>query len=113
MGACREFPVEAAFLEEGPVKSLSLLLLLAVPASALAAAQAPDDRSVKQERKICKPQYDTWSRIVRARICRSPGEWSSQREQAKTDEQAIVNLPFDHAYKAQLGNGSDELKRPK
>jgi hypothetical protein len=101
------------FLKEGPVKTFSLLLLLAVPASALAAAQPPDDKSVKQERTVCKPQYDTWSRIVRARICRKAGEWSAQREQARTDEQAIVNLPFDHAYKAQLGNGAAELKGPK
>lgn len=94
------------------MKIFPLLLLVAVPASSLAAAQPVDNRSVKQERKVCRAQADTWSRIVRSRICRTPGEWSSQREQAKTHEQAISNLPFDHSYKAQLGNG-EGLKGPR
>ena len=106
MGAHRKDPVAVTFPEEGPVKSFPLLLLLAVPASALAAAQLADDnKSKKQERKICKNQSDTHSRIIRARICRTAAEWSVQREQA------ITNLPFDHSYKAQIGNGDGLLTR--
>ncbi len=88
------------------MKAFSWLLLLAVPASALAAQTVDDNKRPKQERKICKSQSDTHSRITRARICRTATEWSVERGQVHID------VPFDHSYKAQFGNG-EGLAGPK
>ena len=87
------------------MKAFSWLLLLAMP-TALAAQTADENTRPKQERKVCKNQTDTHSRIARARICRTAAEWSAQRGQG------YIEVPFDHSYKAQLGNG-EGLKGPK
>lgn len=90
------------------MKSFPLLLLLAVPASTLAAAQAPDvnnNKNKKQERIVCKNESQTYSRIGKTRVCRTVAEWGVQ------SEQAVAELPSNHSYKAQIGNG-DVLKGP-
>ena len=62
------------------MKYLTMLgFLLASGASMAAPATADNAASVeKKERKICRNQDDSTSRMVRKRICRTAAEWSAE-----------------------------------
>ena len=81
------------------MKVLGIIALLAVPASAIAADPATDKQTQKQERKVCKSEVQSQSRISKRRTCRTIAEWKAE------EEMGIANTPIDHSYKAQIGNG--------
>lgn len=88
------------------MKLLGLVALLAVPASAIATDPAADKQAQKQERKVCKSDVQSQSRISKRRTCRTIAEWKAE------EEMGIANTPIDHSYKAQLGNGEGLSRGP-
>ncbi len=86
------------------MKVFAMLLLFTVPASAIAAQPADGKKSNKQERKICKSEEQAGSRVSKSRTCRTAAEWNELT--------GVADLPMDHSYKAQRGNGEGLGKGP-
>jgi hypothetical protein len=68
-------------------KMFAAAALIAVPTSAVLAKA---DATTAKEKKICRAQEDTGSRVARHRICMTMAEWANEdRSRARDAERAV------------------------
>lgn len=66
-----------------------ILLLLAVQTAAL--SPAPQPSPVAGARRICKSEGETYSRLVRKRVCRTAAEWDEIARDMQRQARAGTN----------------------
>lgn len=73
-----------------------LFLVLALQAAAPAPVPAPQPSPVAADKKICKSEDDTTSRIATRRVCRTAAEWAAiSRDTQRQVRSSLVDRTHD------------------
>lgn len=72
------------------------MLFLVLALQAAAPAPAPQPSPVAAQKKICRSEDDTSSRIVTRRVCRTAAEWNAlSRDTQRQVRNALVDRTHD------------------
>ncbi len=84
------------------MKAVVVVVALSMLSGTAVAGQS-EPAQVKKERKICKREVVTQSRVGGQRICKTAAEWNPG---TVVDDGADDVAVMDKSYKAQTGNGA-------